>query len=49
MVDLSVYTNHRMGDMYYNRQGETLLFSCSWIDFVSETLEMDLTSVQHSS
>ncbi len=19
MVDLSVYTNHRMGDMYYNR------------------------------
>ena len=30
-------------------QEETLLFSCSWVDFVSKTLEMDLTSVQPSS
>ncbi len=34
MVDLSVYTNHRMGDMYYNRY---LLFNTSilvgsWVD-----------------
>ena len=23
MVDLLVYTNHRMGDMYYNRRGRS--------------------------
>ena len=28
MVDLLVYTNHRMGDMYYNTTARMAFFGC---------------------